>query len=55
MGDSANDYAMVTYAGLGVAMGNGCDDLKAVAGWIAPPVAEDGVAAMIEKFVLGEE
>ena len=52
VGDSGNDLSMVQWAGLGVAMGNASADVKAVADWIAPPVSEDGVAAVIERFVL---
>ena len=30
-GDEGNDHAMISYAGWGVAMANGIDDLKAIA------------------------
>jgi predicted Zn-dependent protease len=33
-------------------MANGSPDVRAVANWVAPSLAEDGVAAAIEKFVL---
>jgi hydroxymethylpyrimidine pyrophosphatase-like HAD family hydrolase len=39
-------------SGLKVAMGNAIKDLKAIADYIAPSVEEDGVADVIEKFVL---
>jgi hypothetical protein len=45
---------MITYAGVGVAMGNAPDGVKATANWVAPDVEEDGVAAAIEQFVLGD-
>ncbi len=51
-GDSGNDISMIQWAGLGVAMGNATAGVKAVADWIAPPVAEDGLADVIERFVL---
>jgi len=52
VGDQDNDVAMVAWAGVGVAMGNGSPACKAVADWIAPPLAEDGAAVAIERFVL---
>ena len=36
------------------AMGNGSPATKAAADWIAPPVAEDGAAVAVERFVLDE-
>ncbi|MCX7707408.1 MAG: Cof-type HAD-IIB family hydrolase [Anaerolineae bacterium] len=53
VGDSDNDISMIRWAGMGVAMGNATDDVKAVADWIAPSVAEDGLAAVIERLALG--
>ena len=53
MGDQGNDAAMIAWAGVGVAMGDGSPAAKAVADWIAPPLAEDGAAVAIERFVLG--
>lgn len=38
--------------GFKVAMGNAVDEVKAIADYIAPPVEEDGVADVIEKFIL---
>jgi Cof subfamily protein (haloacid dehalogenase superfamily) len=52
VGDNENDLAMVEWAGLGVAMGNATPEVKAIAGWVAPPVSEDGVAAVVERFIL---
>jgi len=54
VGDQDNDASMIAWAGVGVAMGNGSPATKAVADWIAPPVAEDGAAMAIERFVLNE-
>ena len=53
VGDSGNDLSMVQWAGLGVAMANATPDVLAAADWIAPPVTEDGVVAVIERFLLG--
>lgn len=52
IGDSYNDFPMLMAAGLKVAMGNAIEDLKAIADYIAPSVYEDGVADVIERFVL---
>ncbi len=52
VGDDLIDLEMITYAGLGVCMANGAEAVKAVAGYIAPSNDEDGVAHVIEKFVL---
>lgn len=52
IGDNFNDLEMLEYAGIGVAMGNAPDAVKAAAGWVAPDVESDGVAAAIEQFVL---
>lgn len=51
-GDGYNDITMVKYAGIGVAMGNANDKLKAEADYIAPSNDEDGIAEVINKFVL---
>jgi len=52
IGDQGNDAGMIAWAGLGVAMGDGSPAAKAVADWVAPPLAEDGAAVAIERFVL---
>lgn len=51
-GDSHNDCAMIEFAGLGVAMGNAEEDVKAIADYVTLSDAEDGVAHAVEKFVL---
>ncbi|MGR6980431.1 Cof-type HAD-IIB family hydrolase [Testudinibacter sp. P27/CKL/0425] len=51
-GDAGNDLHMLQYAGLGVAMGNATDELKAVADYITADHNDSGVAQVIEKFVL---
>jgi len=51
-GDSFNDVEMVQWAGLGIAMGNAVDELKAVADVIAPSCDEDGLAWAIERHIL---
>jgi len=53
IGDNDNDTDMVTWAGLGVAMGNASASVKAAADYVAPSIAEDGAAEAIERLVLG--
>jgi Cof subfamily protein (haloacid dehalogenase superfamily) len=52
-GDAGNDLSMVNYAGLGVAMGNAVPEVKEVANYITTSNDEDGIANVIEKFILG--
>lgn len=52
VGDGYNDFPLLMACGLKIAMGNAVDDLKAIADYIAPSVEEDGVADIIERFVL---
>jgi hypothetical protein len=52
IGDNFNDAAMLQYAGCAVAMGDAPPAVQAMAGWTAPSVEADGVAAAIEKFLL---
>jgi len=52
VGDAGNDMDMIQYAGLGVAMGNAFDEIKSVADYITHTNEEDGVAHVIEEFML---
>lgn len=52
IGDGHNDIGMLQFAGLGVAMGNAHAEVKAAADYVTLSNAEDGVAAVIEKYVL---
>ncbi|MDN4071859.1 MULTISPECIES: Cof-type HAD-IIB family hydrolase [Fictibacillus] len=52
MGDSLNDIAMITEAGIGVAMGNAQDVVKDAADWVTGTNVEDGVAQAIRHWVL---
>lgn len=54
-GDGLNDLTMVRDAGLGVAMANATPEVLAAAKFVAPSNDEDGVAAALERFVLGTE
>ena len=47
---------MIKYAGLGVAMGNAFPEVKKAANFITKTNEQDGVAYIINKFILnGEE
>lgn len=51
-GDAYNDCPMLELAGYSFAMGNSVDECKRIAKFVAPSNKEDGVAQMIEKYVL---
>lgn len=52
VGDGRNDIAMLKFAGIGVAMGNGCDEAKAAADYVAPGAGEDGIWELFKKYDL---
>ncbi|MNO95595.1 Sugar phosphatase YidA [compost metagenome] len=52
IGDADNDRHMVEYAGLGVAMENAIEDIKNISQYITSSNNDDGVAEVIEKFIL---
>ncbi len=52
IGDGYNDFPLLEACGLKIAMGNAVPELKAIADFVAPTVDEDGVATVIEKFIL---
>jgi Cof subfamily protein (haloacid dehalogenase superfamily) len=54
MGDAQPDVAMFEVEGIGVAMGNAIDDVKAQADAVAPSNTEGGVAWAIRRYVLEE-
>ena len=51
-GDSLNDIPMIRMARIGVAVGNAEEAVKAEADYVTDSNQEDGVAKVIEKFVL---
>jgi Cof subfamily protein (haloacid dehalogenase superfamily) len=51
-GDNYNDIEMVKQVGFGVAVANAKEEVKAVADEITASHKEDGVAIMIEKYLL---
>ncbi|MFQ3659329.1 MAG: HAD hydrolase family protein, partial [Anaerolineae bacterium] len=52
IGDAENDRDMIELVGLGIAMGNAPESLKAAARYVTAANDEDGVAEALEKFVL---
>jgi len=53
LGDAPNDLSMLEFAGLGVAMENALDEVKAAVSTVTKSNDDDGVAEVIERFVLG--
>lgn len=52
IGDSENDTEMIETAGIGIAMGNATDAIKALADWTTTPVDKDGIAVAFRHFGL---
>ncbi len=50
-GDGENDVELVEWAGYGIAVDNAHDRVKAVADWVCPPAAEEGVAQVLEALL----
>ena len=50
-GDEGNDYDMIRAAGLGVAMGNAIEPIKAIADVVVADCDHDGVAEAIELYL----
>lgn len=51
-GDEANDIEMLTAAGMGIAMGNANDSVKAIANFVTKKNDDDGIVYALEKFKL---
>ncbi len=49
-GDGGNDSTMIRTAGIGVAMGNAIDKLKAEADYVTTSVDEEGIKRALENF-----
>lgn len=54
-GDGYNDLSMIRFAGLGVAMANAAEDIQSEADFVTLSNEEDGVAHVIERFILSEQ
>jgi Cof subfamily protein (haloacid dehalogenase superfamily) len=50
-GDGENDVELVEWASYGVAVDNAHRRIKAVADWVCPPAAEQGVAQVLEALL----
>ena len=51
-GDSGNDISMLRFAGLGAAVGNALPEVKEAADCTVASNDEDGVAELVENYVL---
>lgn len=49
-GDGYNDSTMIEYAGLGIAMGNACDEVKEAADYITLSNNEGGIVYALKQF-----
>jgi Cof subfamily protein (haloacid dehalogenase superfamily) len=54
IGDSINDIDMLRFAGLGIAMGNACDELKQIAGALTLDCGHGGIAHAVKQWVLAQ-
>ena len=54
-GDGYNDLSMIRFAGLGVAMANEAKDIQSEADFVTLSNEEDGVAHVVERFILSLE
>ncbi|MBQ9941492.1 MAG: HAD family phosphatase [Christensenellaceae bacterium] len=51
-GDFENDIPMFRFCGLSFAMGNAHEDVRRAATLVAPPNSSDGVAQMLEQYII---
>lgn len=54
VGDAANDVALLSWAGLGVAMGNATEEVKACADLVIGRVEEGGLATFLRQVGAGD-
>ncbi len=52
VGDGINDIEMIRKAGLGIAVGNACDELKTVADMVTDDITRDGIYKVFKKLEL---
>ncbi|MFC7321196.1 Cof-type HAD-IIB family hydrolase [Halobacillus campisalis] len=50
-GDEDNDLEMIDYAGVGVAMGNGIDELKKMANYVAGTNEDNGIGEFLTEYL----
>ena len=51
-GDGENDVDMLRFAGIGVALGNACEDAKKAADYVTADIDDDGIAKALKHFGL---
>ena len=51
-GDAENDLDMLRFAGIGVAMGNGAEEVKAAADYVTADIDDDGIEKALKHFGL---
>ena len=49
-GDGGNDIPMLSHAGIGIAMGNAADEVKAAADYVTTTVDDDGILNALKHF-----
>lgn len=55
IGDQNNDIEMIETAGIGIAMGNGTEEIKNKANYITDTVENDGFIKAVNKYVWGNK
>ena len=51
-GDAENDLDMIRFAGIGVAMGNGKEEVKAAADFVTADIDDDGIEKALKHYNL---
>ena len=51
-GDAENDLEMIRYAGIGVAMGNGSEEVKAAADFVTADIDDNGIEKALKHYNL---
>lgn len=54
IGDGRRDFSMIQLSGLGIAMGNAQDSIKACADYVTKDNDNEGVALAVQKFIIAE-
>ena len=54
-GDAQNDIQMIEQVGIGVAMGNAMEEVKAVADYVADTNLDNGIGKTIDLLLAGKE